>query len=65
MGDFQHCLYTLLYSISIFLQWAYITFKIREICFFNEYLVKFNYKFAKNAKIKLFSNDPFCDKILL
>lgn len=35
------------------------------IYLFNKYLVKFNCKFAQNAKIKLFSNDPFCEKILL
>lgn len=32
---------------------------------FNKYLVKFNSNFAQNATIKLFSNDPFCDEILL
>lgn len=29
---------------------------------FNKYLIEFNYKFAQNAKIMFFVNNPFCDK---
>lgn len=31
---------------------------------FSKFLAKINCNFDRNATIKLFSNDPFCDKVL-